>query len=61
MAMVIETVADVGVVDACEQGEHGLLAQAAPASRSVEALHTSTRPWAGRTLSEWSVISWPSR
>src|SRR5271155_5099549 len=28
MAMVIETVADVGVVDACEQGEHGLLAQA---------------------------------
>jgi hypothetical protein len=28
MAMVIETVADVGVADACEQGEHGLLAQA---------------------------------
>lgn len=25
MAMVIETVADVGVVDAREQGEHGLL------------------------------------
>ena len=28
MAMVIETVAYVGVADACEQGEHGLLAQA---------------------------------
>jgi hypothetical protein len=25
MAMVIETVADVGVIDPCEQGEHGLL------------------------------------
>jgi hypothetical protein len=43
MAMVIETVADVGVADACEQGDTVCWRRWAPANRSVD--RRARPPW----------------